>query len=88
MSNFNNNNCKSEYEGDNNFYDDFSSVEVSEEEVSDEVSEEEAPIRRRKRRRATTPPRKRRRLNKSTEPSICNRFMNFLRAIVTSPFYV
>jgi len=84
MSNFNNN-YETEYEGYNNFYDDFSN-EVSEEEVSEEeVSEEEVPVRRRKRRRATTPPRKRR--CKSTGPSICSRLMNFLGATGTSLFF-
>ena len=85
MSNFDNNNCELEYEGYNNFYDDFSSMEVNEQEVSeDEVSEDEVivkvPTRRRKRRRATTPPRKRRRINKSSGPNICSRIMNFMGA--------
>jgi len=98
MSNFNNNNCELEYERDNNFYDDFSSMEVnekeevSEEEVSEEeVSEEEVsvkvPTRRRKRRRATTPPRKRRRINKSSGPNICSRIMNFMGDAMTSLFF-
>ena len=93
MSNFNNNNCELEYERDNNFYDDFSSMEVNEkEEVSEEeVSEEEVsvkvPTRRRKRRRATTPPRKRRRINKSSGPNICSRIMNFMGDAMTSLFF-
>jgi len=96
MNNFNNN-YETEYDdGDNNFYDDFSSmqvidtevseVEVSEEEISDE---EEPPVRRRKRRRATTPPRKRkRRISASSGPSICSRIMNFLGATGTSLFFM
>jgi len=53
MNNFNNNNNRTEYERDNNFYDEFSSMEVntgdevSEDELSDDV---EVPTRRRKRR--------------------------------------
>jgi hypothetical protein len=95
MNNFNNN-YNAEYEGDNNFYDDFSSMQVSdaevgEEEVSDaEVSDEEAPpVRHRKRRRATTPPRKRKRHRSvSPGPSICSRIINFLGATGSSLFFM
>jgi hypothetical protein len=93
MSNFNNNICELEYEGDNNFYDDFSSMEVngkeevSEEEVSEEEVSVKVPTRRRKRRRATTPPRKRRRINKSSGPNICSRIMNFMGDAMTSLFF-
>ena len=84
MSNFNSSNiCKTEYDGDNNFYDDFSSddtKEVSDEEVP---APSPSPARPRKRiRRATTPPRKRRRLNKQTGPGICDRCMNFLNTCI------
>ena len=83
MSSFNSSNiCKTEYDEDNNFYDNFSS-DNNTKEVSDKEVPVPVPVRPRKRiRRATTPPRKRRRLNKPTGPGICNRCMNFLNTCI------